>query len=920
MSTPAAAAALAASSPAAMQSHELMRRFTAFLDRDNGRGALSARVSALANAFDPAQRSSSARRLIVSVDDLRAFDPDLCATLLTTPVDTLPVLEHAVQDLAAGAAGGALARDRRALAEFRVGLDGALGARGTLTPRALKAGLVGGVVAVDGIVTRASAVRPRLVVSVHYCPATGQFLDRTYKDASSVSSLAAFTQNAGMPGSAIPTRDEDGNPLETEYGRCWYRDFQRITLQEMPEASPAGQLPRSVEIFLEGDLCDSCKPGDRVRIIGIYRPLGGEQFAGGTGIFKTVVVANNILTLSGNAGGGAAATSASLSAIPMHDDDIRNIRKLASKGDVFERLSKSIAPSIYGHEFIKKALLLLLIGGKEHNLENGTHLRGDINVMMVGDPSTAKSQLLRFMLHIAPLAISTTGRGSSGVGLTAAVTSDPDTNDRHLEAGAMVLADRGIVCIDEFDKMSDEDRVAIHEVMEQQTVTIAKAGILASLNARCSVVAAANPVYGSYDKTRKPHENIALPDSLLSRFDLLFIVLDSSDPDRDRLIADHVLRGHRFRKSSNTLDEADDSADLGGPAPGRGLSLRSRSGAHEMSGIGDGIEGADNGGGSAGPVPMYESATTSLYSASPAPTNGSGVRRSGRRSSQRADPDKHKIISTEFIKRYIHYAKTRASPSLTEAAAEAIGRAYSSLRQDVDSNKTLPITARCLETMIRLATAHAKCRLDKVKVTEEDAEVAIKILKYALFNQAEPDMSEKLFMRRHRAELKRAAAGKAGKADSKADTDTEDEDDEVEDGEEHHASSAEPKDGVEDIEKAHSDIAPNTSPTLDAAAESEEDPKADATNLRTTQASGDSGGDEAAAEDRVRRVMKALNEKRGRRGDGSVQLEAVLTYLGEEEEADDDAEPLTVAQVREALATMASRDQVVLSDDMIFIV
>lgn len=334
----------------------------------------------------------------------------------------------------------------------------------------------------------------------------------------------------------------------------------------------------------------------------------------------------------------------------------------------------------------------------------------DINILMVGDPSTAKSQLLRFVLNTAPLAIATTGRGSSGVGLTAAVTSDKETGERRLEAGAMVLADRGVVCIDEFDKMSDIDRVAIHEVMEQQTVTIAKAGIHTSLNARCSVIAAANPIYGQYDPHKDPHRNIALPDSLLSRFDLLFVVTDDIDDFRDRQISEHVLRMHRYRQ------------------PGTEEGAPVREGSGQSLGVGLEEDNAESG----RPTEVYEKYDVLLH-AGVTITTGRGNAR------------KVEVLSMGFVKKYIQYAKTRIKPVLTKGAADHIVTTYSALRNDElegSQRRTSPMTARTLETLIRLATAHAKARLSN-RVDERDAIAAEDILRFALFKEVVEDERRK---------------------------------------------------------------------------------------------------------------------------------------------------------------------------------
>ncbi|KAH8161069.1 hypothetical protein CIB48_g7177 [Xylaria polymorpha] len=335
------------------------------------------------------------------------------------------------------------------------------------------------------------------------------------------------------------------DPYFVIHEKSRFVDQQIIKLQEAPDQVPVGELPRHVLISADRYLTNRVVPGSRCTIMGIfsiYQSKGSKNSSTGGAVairmpyLRAVGIQTDVdSTAKGNA--------------VFSEEEEQEFLELSRRSDIYNVMADCIAPSIYGNRDIKKAILCLLLGGSKKILPDGMKLRGDINVLLLGDPGTAKSQLLKFVEKAAPISIYTSGKGSSAAGLTASVQRDQSTREFYLEGGAMVLADGGVVCIDEFDKMRDEDRVAIHEAMEQQTISIAKAGITTILNARTSVLAAANPIFGRYDDMKTPGENIDFQTTILSRFDMIFIVRDEHTREKDERIAKHVMGIHMGGRS-----------------------------------------------------------------------------------------------------------------------------------------------------------------------------------------------------------------------------------------------------------------------------------------------------------------------------------------------------------------------------------
>ncbi|GAB7330581.1 hypothetical protein MBLNU13_g02167t1 [Cladosporium sp. NU13] len=341
------------------------------------------------------------------------------------------------------------------------------------------------------------------------------------------------------------------DPYFVVHEKSQFIDQQVLKLQEAPDDVPVGELPRHILVSADRYLANRVVPGSRCTVMGvfsIYNSQKNSKNSGAVAIRNPYLRAVGIQTdISHNQGGAT---------MQFTEEEEQEFLEMSRRPDLYELFSSCIAPSIFGNLDIKKAITCLLMGGSKKILPDGMRLRGDINVLLLGDPGTAKSQLLKFVEKCSPIAIYTSGKGSSAAGLTASVQRDTSTREFYLEGGAMVLADGGAVCIDEFDKMRDEDRVAIHEAMEQQTISIAKAGITTILNARTSVLAAANPIFGRYDDLKTPGENIDFQTTILSRFDLIFIVRDTHDRNRDETIAKHVMNLHMNGQANTNNPEA----------------------------------------------------------------------------------------------------------------------------------------------------------------------------------------------------------------------------------------------------------------------------------------------------------------------------------------------------------------------------
>ncbi|HID20150.1 MAG TPA: minichromosome maintenance protein MCM [Methanophagales archaeon] len=578
------------------------------------------------------------RSLFVIFSEVDIYDSNLADMLLEDPDVTIEAVTRALRemDIPTG-----------------VTLDGA-NVRIIQLPKKVKirdirSNDIDKLVGIEGLVTKATEVRPRVIEAVFECPFCGHIFSVGQSGRQFREPMECEKESGGC-GRKIQR-------FKLLVDQCKFVNAQKIRLQESPEELRGGELPQSLDVNLEDDISGEISPGDRVIVAGILRSYQRTTQFGKTPFFDIYLDGNSLEV-----------KEEEFEEIEITEEDEREIMALKNQPEVYEKLIGSIAPSIYGYNEIKEAMVLQLFAGVPKDLPDGSRVRGDIHLLLVGDPGVAKSQLLTYLVNLAPRGLYTGGKSSSAAGLTAAAVRDEFGEGRWtLEAGALVLADKGIAAVDEIDKMRKEDRDALHEAMEQQTVSIAKAGIMARLNSRCALLAAANPVGGRFNRYDPISKQINMPPTLVSRFDLIYTMMDKPDEERDTRTAEHIIETHYAGELLARLK------NVGKMEEGGEERLREQMQAMEPAVLGE------------------------LF------------RKYVAWSKRNIFPVMTEEAKNKFMEFYIGLRR----------------QGYE------DEEAPVPVTARQLEALIRLGEASARARLSD-KITVEDAERVINVTTYCL--------------------------------------------------------------------------------------------------------------------------------------------------------------------------------------------
>ena len=463
------------------------------------------------DVFEILEKYPDERSLTVNYEDLEMFDPDLADLLIEKPDEVILASQKAIKNI------DPLMKD----AELNIRFENLTN---NIPLSDLLSKYIGSFVSADGIVRKTDEIRPRIETGVFECRGCMRITEVEQTSGNHIMEPSLCSECGGR---SFRLLQEDSKYIDTQSAR----------MQEPLENLSGGTEPKQMLMVLEDDLVDELNPGDKVRITGTLKTFREER----SGKFKNYIYVNHIEPLEQE-----------FEELELSEEDEERILELSRDPHIHDKIINSTAPSIKGHRDVKEAIALQLFGGTVQQLEDGTRLRGDLHILIVGDPGIGKSQILKYVSKLAPRSVYTSGKGTSGAGLTAAAVRD-ELGGWSLEAGALVLGDQGNVCVDELDKMRSEDRSALHEALEQQTVSIAKAGIMATLNTRCSVLAAANPKFGTFDQYKTLANQIDLPspilsrfDLILSRFDLIFVIEDKPDVEKDRELAQHILKTHQY--------------------------------------------------------------------------------------------------------------------------------------------------------------------------------------------------------------------------------------------------------------------------------------------------------------------------------------------------------------------------------------